>query len=155
MVVLLLLVFEALPVEAEPPLVLVLTVALPELAVWLLLLVTLKSLSLLTVNELVLVALALFVENGPVVSMLAEGSELLKKPPRPPPVPLLTDTLVSELLLLLASPVLAPPALVLVVTLALPELARCILPFVTDRSLSFLILAVLLLLALTLFFEYG
>lgn len=71
------LVFEALPVEAEPPVVLSLTVALPLVAVCVLQLVTSMSLSLSTCTLLELVVRTTFTESGPVLLIEPELLEAL------------------------------------------------------------------------------
>jgi len=111
----------ALPVLAFPPLVLLLTVALPVRANCELVLRAFIVLLFVNVSLLELLVFMELDECGPVSLMLA-------LPPAPPPKPLkllllLTLTEAFVLFSLLALPVHAPPELVLPLTLALPDLA--------------------------------
>src|ERR1700739_1050339 len=103
MLVLVLLVLEAPPLVAEPPVVLSLTLASPELACWVLLLVTLTLLSLVTCKVLVLLTSTVLLDCGPVAPvMLPDGSPLdVQKPDMLLPPVLSTLAVVSALLLLL------------------------------------------------------
>ena len=99
------------PVVAEPPVVLPVTLAVPEVEPWLLLLVTLTLLLLITVAVLVCVEVTKLVELGPVVSIvmlsLAAGAKTLAKAALTPV--LVTVALVELLLVLPAVPVVAEP----------------------------------------------
>lgn len=113
---------EALPVVAEPPVVLPITFASPVDEDWLVLLETVAVLVEVKTSELVLLNITWLLELGPVVFILA----LLAPLPEPQaaaaalaPV-LLSDAVVLVVLLLLAAPLIAPPPVVLCITLALP-----------------------------------
>jgi hypothetical protein len=143
-----LLLLEALPDEAEPPLVLFCTVALPEVAVWSLVLQIDTSLLLVTVTLLTLIAFTLLCEPGPVVLI-----EPLTSPPPIAPIPahepLLTEAETLVLLLLEAAPDDALPALVLFSTVALPDDALWLLLFDARRLLVLVCLNLLILFVVT------
>lgn len=143
------------PVVALPPLVLLLTVALPEVDVWVLVFTTDRLLLLVIVALLLEVAFTTLLENGPVVLMLPLGSLAAQPPPMPASELLLTVTLALVLLELLAMPVEAPPALVLLVTTAEPVDALWSLVLVASTSLLLVWWNVLVLLAFTWLLELG
>lgn len=127
------------PLVAEPPVVLPETLALPELALCELLLLTLTLLLLLTRTVLFSLNLTWLLEFGPVLLMFAEFDP-------PPLTPLsaheqelfLTDTLELAELLLRASPLRAPPAVVLPLAFAEPELASWSFELSTSAELELL-----------------
>ena len=118
------LVLLASPVDAEPPVVLPATVALPLLAVCELLLETCRSLLLVTVTWASTVFLTTFVESGPVLELvpdwLADGKALAASAAASTTPVLSTCTLALRLFAFAASPVDAPPPVVLWYTPALP-----------------------------------
>jgi hypothetical protein len=130
-----LLLAEALPEVALPPVVFWLTLALPELALCELVFVTLKLLVLLTVELLLLRTLTTLDELKPVLLMLAESL------PAPVPVPasleppLLTVAVTLRALATEAAPLVALPPVVFWALLALPELALWPLELFTPRLL--------------------
>jgi len=138
LLVLLLLLTE--PLVAEPPVVLPETLALPELALCELLLLTRTLLSLLTRTVLFSLKRIWLFESGPVLLMLPEFEPLPFAPLSADALELelLTETLELAELLLLALPLLAPPALVLCVAEALPESAFWSLLLLTPAELEFL-----------------
>jgi hypothetical protein len=125
-VVVLLVVLDTEPEVAEPPVVLSLTLALPLLRCWA---VTLKVATLVLLSTWTLLELSLLMvllELGPVVSI----ESVLLPPPEPLPAQLLPPllsklTLVAEAWLVLTSPLVAPPAVVLWLELALPLCKSC------------------------------
>ncbi len=140
---------------AEPPLVLPETFALPEVEVWLFALTTVMLLLLVEFQVLLLLTLAWLVDPGPVV-FSETLSPLLKKPAgTPPPVALLTATVLEVLLLFPALPLVAEPPLVLPETLAEPEVEPWVLALVKPSVLLFCWLTVLLLLTLAWLVEPG
>lgn len=151
------LLLEAFPVDAEPPLVLPETVAEPELALWELVLVTLKLLLLVTVAVVVLLLVTWLFELGPVVEMVPE----LEPPPDAPantPAPeeaLFTEADALKVFALEAAPLLAEPALVLPVVLAEPLEAPWPLLLETPRLLLLFTLAAHVSLLVTWLLELG
>jgi hypothetical protein len=111
------LVLLALPVEAEPPVVLPATVALPLLAVCELLLETCKSLLLVTDTCVSTVFLTVLYESGPVFELvpdwLPDGSALAASAAALTAPVLSTFTLALRLFAFAALPVDAPPPVVL------------------------------------------
>lgn len=118
----LLLLLLALPVVADPPVVLSLTVASPEEACWLLSLDTDMSLSLLTLTWLVNELFIVFSEDGPVLLILLLGGSGIVASDDASAADPVFETLTEAFreLLLLASPVVADPPVVLSVTVASP-----------------------------------
>lgn len=111
----------ALPVVAEPPVVLPDTLAEPLLADWLFVLLTQTSLSLETVELSVQFDVTLLVEPGPVVLMLPwafPGAAAAVLPPVLDELLTVSEAIVP--LLLLAVPEPAEPPVVLPDTLAEP-----------------------------------
>ncbi len=124
------LLFPALPVVAEPALVLPETFALPLTADWLLTLVTPTSFTFCAKKLLLFETLTWLVELGPVVpTLIVESAGLAIGATSPLPFATLTDVLV--VLLLPAAPVVAEPPLVLPETFAEPLAACCSLWFWT------------------------
>lgn len=115
--------FEAPPLVALPPFVLLLTVAVPEAALWLFVLVTVTMLLFITFTLLVLVLLMVLFELGPVLLMeplwFCEGIAMAAAEL----AAFETDTDPLKPFALEAIPDVAPPAFVLFVVLAAPELA--------------------------------
>lgn len=149
-VVLLELVFPADPLTALPPLVLLLTLAEPEEAFWLLELVTLTFGALMIVAVLLPLIVIWLFEPGPVVEIVA-----LFDPPPPPAIvkPLPKVTTVEPLLLLFAPPETALPPLVLPLTLAVPEVAPWLFVLITTPLGVLTRVSVLLLLTLALLLD--
>lgn len=71
---------EAAPVVAEPPVVFPATVASPVEALWQLVFVTLKLLSLFTVSLFKTLELIVLLESGPVLEMFPNEGELVLEP---------------------------------------------------------------------------
>jgi len=113
---------DALPVEALPPQVLPLTVALPDWALWWLELFTFTLLVLVSLNDELLRFVIWLLEWGPVLLILFEPFHEPDDHPEPPPE-FETFTLVDWELLFDALPVEALPPQVLPRTLAFPERA--------------------------------
>jgi hypothetical protein len=116
------LVFDALPVVAEPPLVLPLTLAEPVLADWLFVLVTLMQLLFSTFTEFFETNRTSFSELGPVVlidPLLLPPDGMLQSPA--PELVTRTDAFVE--FAFDAAPLFALPPLVLPLTFAEPLVA--------------------------------
>ena len=108
----LLLLLLALPLVADPPVVLSLTEASPELACWEFSLDTHMLLSLSTLTLLVLVVVMVFDEPGPVSFMLPEvtlGSPAIDAAVVAAPLLLTVAEASSELLFIAAPDVALPP----------------------------------------------
>jgi hypothetical protein len=132
-VVLVLLVLLASPLVAEPPVVLLLTVAFP--------LEALCVLELVTVTSLLLVMLVVLFQSTR-IGLLGPAVLTVLSALAAAPKPLLDDVLstvilVVVLLSLLAIPLVASPPVVLLCTRAFPVLAVCELVLVTLTLLSF------------------
>ena len=134
------LVLLALPVVAEPPVVLLLTLAEPVEALWLLVVLTFKLVVFITCVDVLSLTVTLLVELGPVLLMLAV---LL------PPVGVVTEAVAPVLstlaetaveVLFMAEPEPAPPPVVLLLTLAEPVEALCEFDVVTPALVLFLTL---------------
>jgi hypothetical protein len=150
------LVLLAPPLVADPPVVLPVTLALPEVAPCKLRLRTPTVLVLVTVVDVLSLKLTVLVEFGPVRLMLAVFV------PTPPPASaaaeeaeLLIVALVLVELLLLATPEVADPPVVLPDTSAEPELAPCALIFNTVAEFVFVSVLVLTPLNVIVLVELG
>lgn len=147
------LVFVAFPVVASPPLVLFVTVALPDDADCWLLVVKQMLLSLLTLTELLVTLTTLLSEYGPLMFM--EPVLFVLEVLVTLGIVLVTETEALSEFVFVAAPVWAPPPVVLVATTAVPEADNWLLLLDKYRWLSLFTFVCDLLTDTTLLLEYG